>query len=110
MTMGAGFIRKQFATIASLDRPRRIEISSRDPVFEKFEQIWTFDPAADGGTDIECRVELRVRSQILQAVVGVSVAEGTKAMVRAYMRRAQRIYASPRSSSVNNQAQSGKCL
>ena len=72
MTMGTGFLRKQFTTVASLDRPRRMEISSHDPIFEKFEQIWTFDPAADGGTDVECGVELSVRSPILKVAVGLS--------------------------------------
>jgi len=110
MTMGTGFLRKQFTTVASLDRPRRMEIVSHDPVFEKFEQIWTFDPAADGGTDVECQVELSVRSAILQVVVGVSVAESTKAMVRAYMRQAQRLYGTPRLSSVSNQARPGERL
>ena len=108
MTMGTGFLCKQFTTVASLDRPRRMEIRSHDPIFEKFEQIWTFDPAADGGTNVECRVELSVRSPILKVVVGVSVAESTKSMVRAYMRRAQRLYGTPRLSSVDSQAQSGE--
>ncbi len=110
MTMGTGFLRKQFTTVASLDRPRRMEIRSQDPIFEKFEQIWTFDPAAGGGTDVECQVELSVRSPILKVVVGVSVGESTKAMVKAYMRRAQRLYGTPQLSSVPNQAQSGERL
>jgi coenzyme Q-binding protein COQ10 len=110
LTMGTGFLQKKFTTVAALDKPRRMEINSHDPMFEKFEQIWTFDPAADGGTDVECRVELRVRSTILKVVVGVSVAESTKAMVKAYMRRAQRLYGTPQPSSVNNQAQSRERL
>jgi coenzyme Q-binding protein COQ10 len=107
MTMGAGFVRKQFTTVAWLERPRRMEIVSHDPVFEKFEQIWTFDPAADGGTDVECQLELSVRSHLLQVVIGVSAGENTKAMVRAYVRRAQRVYGPPRRLSANNQFQSG---
>jgi coenzyme Q-binding protein COQ10 len=110
MTMGTGFFRRQFTTVASLHRPRRMEIISRDPIFEKFEQIWTFDPAADGGTDVECQVELSLSSPILQVVVGVSGGESTKAMVRAYMRRAQRLYGTPRLSSVTNEAQQGERL
>ncbi len=57
MTMGTGFIHKQFTTVASLDRPHRMEINSYDPIFERFEQIWTFEPAAEGGTNVEYRVE-----------------------------------------------------
>ena len=93
--MGTGFLRKQFTTVATLDRPHRMEINSHDPMFERFEQIWTFEPAAEGGTDVEYRVDLRVRSQILRVVVGASFAERTKTMVKAYMRRAQRLYGTP---------------
>ena len=110
MTMGTGFFRRQFTTVASLHRPRRMEIISHDPIFEKFEQIWTFDPATDGGTDVECHVELTVKSPILQVVVGVSAGESTKAMVRAYMRQAQRLYGTPRLSTVTNEAQQGEHL
>ena len=38
MTIGMGFLRKQFSTIAFLDRPHRIDITSHDPLFERFEQ------------------------------------------------------------------------
>jgi coenzyme Q-binding protein COQ10 len=48
MTMGTSFLRKRFTTVASLDRPHRMEITSHDPLFERFEQIWTFDPAPEG--------------------------------------------------------------
>jgi len=106
LTMGTGFIQKTFTTVAALDKPRRMEINSYDPMFERFEQIWTFDAAADGGTDVEYRVDLKVRSQVLRVLVGAYFTEGTKTMVSAYMRRAQRLYGTSRSSSAHTQAQS----
>ena len=106
LTMGTGFIQKTFTTVAALDKPRRMEINSYDPMFERFEQIWTFDTAADGGTDVEYRVDLKVRSQVLRVLVGAYFTEGTKTMVSAYMRRAQRLYGTSRSSSAHTQAQS----
>ena len=60
--MGTSFLRKQFTTKALLDRPHRVEINSYDPMFERFEQIWTFEPAAEGGTNIEYRVDIRFKS------------------------------------------------
>ena len=92
MTMGTSFLRKQFTTVTLLDRPHRMEITSRDAIFERFEQIWTFEPAADGGTNLEYRVDFKFKSHILQALIGGSFAERTNTMVKAYMRRAERLY------------------
>jgi coenzyme Q-binding protein COQ10 len=97
LTMGTGFLQKQFTTVASLDRPHRMEINSYDPMFERFEQIWTFEPAAEGGTDLLYRVELKIKSPFLRAIIGLSITDGTKAMVEAYMRRAERLYGRPQS-------------
>jgi coenzyme Q-binding protein COQ10 len=103
LTTGTGFLRKQFTTVALLDRPHRVEISSHDPMFERFEQIWTFEPTAEGGTSVEYRVDVRLKSPILQALIGAAFAGGARAIVKAYMRRAQRLYGTPRASSPNEQ-------
>jgi coenzyme Q-binding protein COQ10 len=92
MTIGAGFLRRRFMTVAVLERPRRMEIKGLDPMFEHFEQVWTFEPAADGGTDVEYRVDFRVKSRILEALVGASVTDRSRSMVQAYIREAQRLY------------------
>ena len=99
MTMGTRFIHKQFTTVASLDRPYRMEISSSDPLFERFEQIWTFEPTNEDGANVECRIDLRFKSYLLQALIGASIAERAKLMVKAYMRRAQSLYGLPQVSS-----------
>ena len=49
MTMGTSLLHKHFTTKAFLDRPHRVEINSYDPMFECFDQVWTFNPAAEGG-------------------------------------------------------------
>ena len=92
LTVGAGFMRKRFTTIATLDRPHRVEIRSDDPMFESFDQTWTFGPVAEGGTNIEYHVDFRLRSPLLRALMGGSFADRTKTMVRAYMRQAQKVY------------------
>ena len=95
MTMGARFINRQFTTVASLDRPHRMEIKSHDALFEHFEQIWTFEPANEGGAHVECQIDLRFKSCLLQALIGTSFAQRAKPMVKAYLRRAQRLYGTP---------------
>jgi coenzyme Q-binding protein COQ10 len=97
MTMGTSFLHKRFTATAVLDRPHRVDVSSNDPAFERFEHIWTFAPAAEGGTNVEYRVDFRLRSHLLQALIGMSFADRAKEMVRAYMVRARRVYGAPQS-------------
>jgi coenzyme Q-binding protein COQ10 len=96
LTMGTRVFHKRFTTIASLEKPHRIQIVSHDSIFECFEQHWTFEPAADLGTDVEYMVDVRFRSHIFQALIGASFSERAKTMVKAYMRRAERLYGSLR--------------
>src|SRR5262252_2639889 len=56
LTIGTGFLRKQFSTEATLDRPHLITIISHDQMFRRFEQKWTFKQTAEAGTDVEYRV------------------------------------------------------
>jgi coenzyme Q-binding protein COQ10 len=92
LTVGIGFLQKQFSTVATLNRPQRISISSHDPMFERFEQWWTFDRAPEGGTDIQYRVDFRFRSLLLQTLMDVAFADRASAIVSAYIRRARRLY------------------
>jgi coenzyme Q-binding protein COQ10 len=95
LTMGTSFLRLHFTTVAELARPHRVEINSYDPMFERFEQIWTLTPAAEGGTDIEYRVDIRCRSRILQALLETRFPERARTMVKAYLRWAQWRYGTP---------------
>ena len=85
LTVGTGFLRKQFSTIARLDRPHGMTISSHDPVFARFEQRWTFDPLPEGGTDIRYHVDFRFKSLLLQTLMDVGFADRASAIVTAYI-------------------------
>jgi coenzyme Q-binding protein COQ10 len=95
MTVGVGPLRKRFLTIAALDRPHRIDIRSGDSTFDHFEQSWTFEPAAEGGTNVEYRVDFQFRSRVLQTLMGASFADQAIATMSAFKRRADRIYRAP---------------
>ena len=90
LTVGTGFLRKQFSTIARLDRPHGMTISSHDPVFARFEQRWTFDPLPEGGTDIRYHVDFRFKSLLLQALMDVGFAD--RAPARVYPARAPSLW------------------
>jgi coenzyme Q-binding protein COQ10 len=91
-TIGTGFLRKQFSTEATLDRPHQILISSHDPMFKRFEQKWTFKQTVARRTDLEYRVDFELRSFVLQALLDVTFADRAAAIVSAYIRRARRLY------------------
>ena len=92
MTIAAGPLRKRFSTAAVLHRPHRIDISSDDPLFNRFEQRWVFEPATNGGTNVEYHVDFKFRSRVLQMLVGKSFARRAMATMSAFDRRAHRLY------------------
>ncbi len=95
MTIAAGPLRKRFSTVAVLDRPHRINITSRDPLFDRFEQRWTFVPVTGGATDIEYHVDWNFQSRLLQMLLGAAFAEQAAATISAFRRRAIRLYSAP---------------
>jgi len=92
MTMEMGPLRKRFSTIGLLDRPHRINIGSDDPLFDRFEQRWTFEPATDGGTNVEYHVDFKFRSRVLQMLIAKSFADRAMTMMSAFERQARRLY------------------
>ncbi len=92
MVVGAGPLWKRFSTVATLDRPRGIRVSSYDPMFERFEQRWSFASAPGGGTTLEYHVELKLRSSLLRLVLARSFTRRAGAMVSAFIRRAHALY------------------
>ena len=95
MRLGTSFFNKRFLTVARLDRPHRIDITSRDPLLEYFEESWTFEPVTEAGTVVTYHVDFRLRSVALQALIDVSLAERGAAMVGAFRHRAWQIYGPP---------------
>ena len=94
LTMGTRLLHKRFTTVAQLERPHRLSIDSPDPLFERFKQNWTFNPASGGGADVEYRVDFKFSSRLLQILIEASFAERTVEMVAAYKRRARELYGS----------------
>jgi len=95
MLLGTRLFNKRFSTVARLDRPHRIDIRSGDPLLEYFEENWTFEPAAQGGTVVTYHVDFRFRSRALQALIGASLAERAAAMAGAFRHRARQLYGAP---------------
>ncbi len=92
MTIAVGPLRKRFSTAAVLDRPHRIDIGSQDPMLDRFEQRWTFAPAAEGGTNVEYHVDFKFRSRVLRMLMQASFAKRAAATMAGFEHRAHRLY------------------
>ena len=92
LTVGAGPLRKRFSTIAVLDRPHRVDISSRDSMFERFQMRWILQGTTEGGTNIEYYVDFKFRSRALQMLMTAAFASQTAATMSVFKRRAHYLY------------------
>ena len=92
LTVGAGPLRKRFSTIAVLDRPHRVDITSRDSMFERFEMHWILETASEGETNVEYRLDFNFSSRVLQTLMTGLFARQAAATVAAFKRRAQYLY------------------
>jgi coenzyme Q-binding protein COQ10 len=95
MLVGSGALARRFSSVGVLDRPHRIEIRSDDPLFERYEQRWSFAPGAAGSTTVEFQVDFAFRSRLLQLTMGAFLRGAAGTMVRAFKRRALQIYGTP---------------
>jgi Polyketide cyclase / dehydrase and lipid transport len=91
LTIGTGPLRKRFSTVGVLSPPSRIDVSSDDPLFERFEQTWTFEPVPEGGTIVEYHVDFEFRSRPLQLLMGGMFADQIDRTAAAFRRRARQL-------------------
>jgi coenzyme Q-binding protein COQ10 len=92
MVVGTSGLHRSFASKALLERPKRIEISSQDPLFERYQQTWTFEAADDGGTIVQFCLDFALSSWLLEAVMERLLSDASAAMVSAFKHRARQIY------------------
>ena len=92
MTVAFGPVRKRFTTTGVLHRPHRIDITSDDPMFDHFVQRRTFESAAGDSTIIEYRVDLKLRSCMLQILMAATFIKEAAATISAFKRRADQVY------------------
>ena len=89
--VGFGPVRMRLRTVAHMYRPERIEVTSDDSRFRQFHLLWRFRQAG-GDCSVGLRVELELRSRLLQSWVDRG-AHGTVAQVlRAFEARARQLY------------------
>lgn len=87
------YIRYRFETRSIHDRPRRIAITAADHgPFRRLRLIWLIDPLPDGGCRASLRVDIALRSALIQTLVAGTLDGQVAAIVSAFEARAHRLF------------------
>jgi coenzyme Q-binding protein COQ10 len=87
-------LRLRFSTRAVLEPASRIHVVCDDSLFGKFDETWTFDGSASGGTRLGCHAAYELRSGLVRVVLGGALQDVLDATVKAFEARARQLYAS----------------
>ena len=90
--VGFGPLHLQFASIAALYRPERIDVTSTDATFRHFSLSWLIVPAHPSGCCIGVTTEIELRSRLLQRIVNQLLPAAVDDIIAAFEARAHRIY------------------
>jgi coenzyme Q-binding protein COQ10 len=91
-TLGLGPIRLRFASKTTLDRPKRIEVTSKDPPFQRFWLCWRFDPQPGMSCLVRLAVEIELRSRLLGRIADQALPSLIMDTIAAFEMRAARLY------------------
>jgi coenzyme Q-binding protein COQ10 len=97
--VGFGAFRKCFASKTELLRPGRIDVTSSDRMFRRFNLVWHFDPVPDGGCRVTLELELELRSRLAQDMFSQSINHTTEAAIQAFKARAEKLFGHPEGAS-----------
>ena len=89
--VGFGPVRLDFASTALLDRPKRIDVTSTDPTFRKYNISWAVE-TTDGGSRFIVAAEFELQSAFLQYAVDRFLPGAVDGIVAAFGVRAHVLY------------------
>lgn len=87
--------RERFGSRVTLwEADRRIDTEYLDGPFKFLKSSWRFEPAEDGGCEVDFFVDFEFKNRVLQGVIGVVFNEAMQRIVRAFEDRAAELYGS----------------
>ena len=96
MTVGYKAIRETFTSQVHLKPDENaIDVKYLDGPFRYLSNIWRFDAATDGGTDIHFFIDYEFKSRILGAMMGAMFDRAFRMFTNAFEKRADAIYGTP---------------
>lgn len=90
--VGFGPVREHFGSRTVLRRPERIEVTSGDPPFQRFQLVWRFTPVSASGCRVDLKADIEFRSRILRDAFGWRLAGETRRIIAAFQSRADQFY------------------
>jgi len=99
-----GLVQERFATRTTLERPRRIDVTSDDPSFQSFWLCWRFEPEPNGGCRIVLETEIEFRSRLKQRIFDLVLVGSPEAIVDAFEKRARACFGDPAPAPQSGQA------
>lgn len=93
MTVGYKAIRETFTSQVLL-KPDELEIDVKylDGPFKYLENLWRFEPRADGGCDVNFHIDYEFKSMMLGALMGALFDRAFRMFAEAFETRAMAIY------------------
>src|SRR5690606_3130754 len=89
MLVGFKALREKFTSQVTLDRPNAIRVHYVDGPMSDLDNEWTFTPLANGGCEIDFRVDFTFKSKMFEALAGQYIDRAFRKMVAAFEVRAE---------------------
>ncbi len=92
LMIGFKIYRERFTSRVLLSAPDRITVTYSEGPFRYLENVWRFEPTADGGCIVDFYVDFEFKSKMLQRLIEMLFSEAVRRMVAAFEGRARTLY------------------
>jgi coenzyme Q-binding protein COQ10 len=98
LVVGFNAFKERFTSRVVKDKAHRICVDYVDGPLKYLHNEWTFERAADGGTDVHFSVDFAFKSRLFETLAGAMFDRALRRMTDAFEQRAAALYGSNRSS------------
>jgi coenzyme Q-binding protein COQ10 len=98
LVVGFNAFKERFTSRVTKERARRITVDYIEGPLKYLHNEWRFEPASDGGTDVQFSVDFAFKSRIFEALAGQMFDRALRRMTGAFETRAAALYGMSRSS------------
>lgn len=98
MVVGFKSLREKFTSRVIKDRPSMIDVHYMDGPLRDLDNTWAFRSLADGGCEIDFKVEFTFKNRLFEQIAGQYFDRAFHKMVAAFEARAEQVYGSKSSS------------
>jgi coenzyme Q-binding protein COQ10 len=95
--VGLGPFCERFESQTTLERPKRIEITSSADMFRRLELHWEFEPVAENACRVRFTQECDARSPLAQTMLDVMFYDVARSTLKAFKKRARDILGTKKS-------------